>query len=70
MAAEAHAAELSDPGRAARLWTAVDRLITDDAPVVALGNPTQSLLVSPRAGAGNYQSNPDVGPLLSQIWVR
>jgi len=68
IAAEAHAAELSDPGRAARLWTVVYHLITDNAPVVALGNPTQSLLVSARVG--NYESNPDVGPLLSQIWVR
>lgn len=67
-AAEAHAAEVSDPGKAGRLWTEVDRLITNDAPIVALGNASWSTLVSTRVG--NYQSNPSVGPLLSQIWVR
>ncbi len=64
----ARAAELSDPAEAGRLWTAVDQQLTDDAPFVALGNLTGSYLVSTRAG--NYQSNPWVGPLLSQIWVR
>jgi hypothetical protein len=48
--------------------TQVDQLITNDAPVVALGNLTASLLVSARVG--NYQSNAELGPLLSQIWVR
>ena len=66
--AAARAAELVDPGRAARLWTQVDRLITDDAPVVALGNLKPSVFVSSRVG--NYQSSPWVGPLLSQMWVR
>jgi YVTN family beta-propeller protein len=67
-AAEAHAAELTDPGKAGRLWAEVDRLITDDAPVVALGNSTVSRLISPRVG--NYQSNALLGPLLSQLWVK
>jgi YVTN family beta-propeller protein len=66
--AQARAVELTDPGQAAQLWTQVDQLITDDAPVVALGNLTASLLVSRRVG--NYKSNPELGPLLSQIWVR
>jgi len=68
MAAEAHKAEMSDPGQAGRLWADVDRLITDDAPVVALGNATSTTLVSARVG--NYQSSSTVGPLLSQMWVR
>ena len=68
VATEAHAAGLADPGRAARLWTEVDRLITDDAPVVSLGNNTATWFVSQTVG--NYQSNALVGPLLSQIWVR
>ena len=46
----------------------VDRLITDDAPVVALGNATPATLISARVGS--YQSSPMVGPLLSQMWVR
>ena len=68
MAAGAHAAERSDPAKAGRLWTQVDRLITDDAPVVALGNATPATLISARVG--NYQSSPVVGPMLSQMWVR
>ena len=68
LAAQAHAAELFDPGKAGRLWTEIDRVITNDAPVVALGNASWSTLVSARVG--NYQSNRSVGPLLSQIWVK
>jgi YVTN family beta-propeller protein len=67
-AAEAKQAEMSDPALGDRLWAEVDRLITDDAPVVALGNPTPITLISTRVG--NYQSSPIVGPLLSQMWVR
>lgn len=67
-AAEAHQAQVSDPAKASSLWTEVDRLITDDAPVVALGNATSTTLISTRVG--NYQSSPMVGPLLSQMWVR
>ena len=67
-AAEARQAQVSDPAKASSLWTEVDRLITDDAPVVALGNATSATLISTRVG--NYQSSPMVGPLLSQMWVR
>gem|GEM_PF-4562396 len=64
--AQPRAAQRSDPGQGARWWTQVDQLITDDAPVVALGNLSASLLVSRRVG--NYQSNGELGPLLSQIF--
>ena len=64
----ARAAELSDPAEAGRLWTAADQQLTDDSPLIALGNPTCSYPVATRVG--NYQSNPWVGPLLSQMWVR
>ena len=64
--AKARAAQL--PGQAAQLWTQVDHQITNDAPVVALGNLTASLFVSPRVH--NYESNPELGPLLSQIYVQ
>jgi peptide/nickel transport system substrate-binding protein/oligopeptide transport system substrate-binding protein len=67
-AAQAHRAEGSDPAKAGPLWAQVDRLITDDAPVVALGNLTPTTLISTRVG--NYQSSPLVGPVLSQMWVR
>jgi YVTN family beta-propeller protein len=67
-AAEAHQAERSDPARAGLLWTQVDSMITDDAPVVAAGNLTLTTLISARVG--NYSSTPIVGPVLSQMWVR
>jgi peptide/nickel transport system substrate-binding protein len=67
-ATEAHQAERSDPARAGLLWTQVDRMITDAAPVVAAGNLTLTTLISARAG--NYSGTPIVGPVLSQMWVR
>jgi ABC-type oligopeptide transport system substrate-binding subunit len=67
-AAEAQQSEMSAPAQADRLWGQVDRLITDDAPVVARGNATPATLISARVGS--YQSSPMVGPLLSQMWVR
>ena len=67
-AVQAHEAEMSDPANAGHLWAEVDRMITDDAPVVALGNGASTTLVSARVG--NYQSTPVVGPVLSQMWVR
>ena len=67
-AAEANRTRVSDPAKASSLWTEVDRLITDGAPVVALGNATSTTLISRRVG--NYQSSSLVGPLLSQMWVR
>jgi len=68
VAAEAREAEMSDAIGAGRLWTEVDRLITDDAPVVALGNAAPTTLISARVG--NYQFCATVGPMLSQMWVR
>jgi ABC-type transport system substrate-binding protein len=60
--------QATDPARARRLWTRVDRRLTDDAPWVA-GPATRFVsLVSPRIG--NYQTNPVLGPLIDQMWVR
>ena len=59
---------MSDPAGAGRLWTEVYRQITDDAPVVALGNANPTTLISPRVG--NFQSSATLGPILSQMWVR
>lgn len=67
-AAEAHDAETFDRAKARILWAQVDRMITDDAPVVALGNGATTTLVSARVQ--NYQSAPVVGPVLSRMWVR
>jgi YVTN family beta-propeller protein len=58
----------SDPGRALRAWTEIDKDLTDLAPFVAVGNGVRMWLTSERVG--NYQ-NGDItpGPLLSQLWV-
>jgi ABC-type transport system substrate-binding protein/DNA-binding SARP family transcriptional activator/sugar lactone lactonase YvrE len=66
-AAQATAREAYDPGRAVRAWTAIDRTVTDDAPIVPFDNVVAWTYVSPRVG--NYQSSPYWGPLLSQLWV-
>jgi len=55
------------PG-ANRLWTELDREITDKALWVPLSNGYEADLVSRRVG--NYQHNPRWGALLSQLWVR
>jgi peptide/nickel transport system substrate-binding protein len=60
--------EQDDPLRAGRLWTDLDHEITDDALWVPLHSGYVADLVSKRVG--NYQRNPQLGPLLSQIWVR
>jgi YVTN family beta-propeller protein len=68
LADDAYHAEGTDPSAARTLWAAVDRKLTDDAPFVALVNTLEATAVSQRVG--NYQSSPELGPLLSQIWVR
>jgi peptide/nickel transport system substrate-binding protein len=64
------AVELEETDRvgANRLWTQLDREITDKALWVPLFNGYQADLVSKRVG--NYQYSPQSGPLLSQMWVR
>jgi YVTN family beta-propeller protein len=55
-------------GAANRLWAELDRVITDKAMWVPLYNPYGADLVSKRIG--HYQYNPQMGALLSQLWVR
>jgi len=57
-----------DPAGAARLWAELDRALTDKATWIPLYNPYGTDFVSKRVG--NYQYNPQLGALLSQIWVR
>lgn len=57
-----------DAGKAARIWAAVDRAITEQVPVVPLYVPRYIDLVSARVG--NYQYNPQFHFLFSQAWVR
>lgn len=58
----------TDPGGAKRLWTELDREITDRALWVPLYNIYGADLVSKRVG--NYRLHPMEGALLSQLWVR
>jgi len=60
--------ETSDPLRARRVWTEVDRRLTHDAPWVFALTARKAALVSTRVG--NYQANPVVGPLVDQMWVQ
>jgi peptide/nickel transport system substrate-binding protein len=67
----ARAAKLEQANRleaANRLWAELDRVITDKALWVPLYNGYGADLVSKRIG--NYQYNPQMGALLSQLWVR
>jgi YVTN family beta-propeller protein len=68
LAEKAYHAQSNDPRAARAMWTAIDRKLTDDAPFVALANTLEATVVSQHVG--NYQSSPELGPLLSQIWVR
>jgi YVTN family beta-propeller protein len=68
LAAEALAAQTTDPTYSCRLWAQVDRTITDDAPVVATVNGKIETFVSTRLG--NFQSNPQLGPLFDQMWIQ
>jgi peptide/nickel transport system substrate-binding protein len=58
----------TDAERAKRLWTKLDREVTDRALWVPLYNVYGADLVSKRVG--NYRYNPAKGALLSQLWVR
>jgi YVTN family beta-propeller protein len=68
LADDAYRAEATDPRAARTMWATIDQKLTDDAPFVALVNTLEATVVSQRVG--NYQSSPELGPLLSQIWVR
>jgi len=68
LAKRALALEVTDPASARQSWTEVAQRITDDAPWVFLVSLRKTAVVSSRVG--NYQSNPVVGPLLDQMWVR
>jgi peptide/nickel transport system substrate-binding protein len=68
LAEQAYHAEGTDPGTARADWAAIDRKLTDAATILALDNQLEATVVSQRVG--NYQSSPELGPLLSQIWVQ
>jgi peptide/nickel transport system substrate-binding protein len=67
VAALARRTSLTDPTAARRLWTRVDRLVTDAAPWIMIGSAVAYQLTAPRVG--NYQQGFN-GPIYSQLWVR
>jgi peptide/nickel transport system substrate-binding protein len=64
----AEALDTSDPPRANTMWASIDRQIVNDAPWLPFTTPSGIYLVSPRVG--NFQYNPVIGTLVSQIWVK
>lgn len=60
--------QTNDPVAAARPWARIDRRLADESAVVPLYNPEEIDFVSARVG--NFRSNPQLGPLLDQLWVR
>jgi peptide/nickel transport system substrate-binding protein len=60
--------QVAHPARAYRLWAAVDRAVTREAPVIPLYSSAVPYWVSPRVSGFAY--NPFLGILLDQLWVR
>jgi ABC-type transport system substrate-binding protein/streptogramin lyase len=56
------------PGVASQQWAAIDREIDNDAVIVPISNGLDWDFVARRVG--NYQSNPQLGMLVDQLWVR
>jgi YVTN family beta-propeller protein len=66
--AAARALRASDPAAASRMWTRIDRELTDRAPWVPFAN---GVIVSVRSKrVGNYQYNPQWLTLFDQLWVK
>jgi len=68
LTAKAQEAQPTDPAAAHKLWTQVDRTITDQAPWVPVFNQKEAVFVSSRVA--NYQASPGYGTLLDQIRIR
>ncbi len=60
--------QAEDPVAGQQAWAAADRMIVKQAAAVPFANSLALTLISPRTG--NYQSNPQWGVLLDQLWVR
>lgn len=65
---EATNLQLVDPVAAHDLWSSTEHEIVDLAPRVPLLNRSWAVLVS--EVLGDYQFNPQWGPLIDQMWVR
>jgi class 3 adenylate cyclase len=60
--------QVRDPAAATVQWQGVEQSLLARAPVVPVYNRSNVDFVSERVG--NYQYNPQWGPLLSQVWVK
>ncbi len=68
MATEARALARTDPSRSLATWTEVDRLLVDDAAMVATHTLPGRAVVSP--SLRNVVVRPGFGPILGQLWVK
>jgi peptide/nickel transport system substrate-binding protein len=59
--------QLTDGAAAGGAWAEIDRTVTDLAPWAPMINDRGVDFTSARVG--NYQYNPEFGPLLDQMWV-
>jgi YVTN family beta-propeller protein len=59
--------ERGDRVRAYADWARLDRVLTDDAAWLPLYNSRSTVVLSDRVR--NYESNPKIGPLYSQMWI-
>jgi hypothetical protein len=64
----ASALQAQDPPAATLLWQEVERDLLAQAPLLPTDNRRNIDFLSERVG--NYQYNPQWGPLLSQLWVK
>jgi peptide/nickel transport system substrate-binding protein len=64
----AAATAVHDPAAAIALWQQIEDELLARAPLIPAYNRNYVTLVSERVG--NYQYNPQWGPLLSQLWVK
>ena len=60
--------QITDPTAAHRLWSEIEHDLVDQAPWIPLVVRQWVNLVSERIG--NFQVNPQYGPLIDQMWVR
>ena len=60
--------QITDPIAAHRLWSEIEHDLVDQAPWIPLVVRQYVNLVSERIG--NFQVNPQYGPLIDQMWVR
>jgi peptide/nickel transport system substrate-binding protein len=60
--------QITDPMAAHRVWSEIEHDLVDQAPWIPLVVRQWVNLVSERIG--NFQVNPQYGPLVDQMWVR